>query len=117
MFICKLFCYRTKDLSSAIVQNDKLPIDPYGNSFEQDSRDVYDFHDSDMEEDCLKLIDVAPGDLPTPKKEKKAGIKMRLPGKFRIHFFVKISFFHPLIHQVKDRFICLSIFLDTLYGT
>lgn len=74
--------YRTKDLSSAIVQNDKLPIHTYGSNFEQDSRDVYDFHDSDMEEDCLKLIDVAQGDSLPPKKEKKAGIKMRLPGKF-----------------------------------
>lgn len=80
LFRCCVNCCRTKDLSSAIVQNDKLPTQTYASSFEQDSRDVYDFHDSDMEEDCLKLIDAAQRDPPPPKKEKKIGIKMRLPG-------------------------------------
>lgn len=50
----------------------------FGDGLMGSSEDIYDFHDdSDRDEDCFNFtIDETP-----PKKQRKAGIKMRLPGK------------------------------------
>lgn len=57
------------------------------------SEDIYDFHDdSDRDEDCFNFtIDETP-----PKKQRKPGIKMRLPGKNFgniVNIFQSIIFF------------------------